>query len=394
MMKPLGVILAIAAVGGGGWFGYSRLYGSNNGGNQFVLHDLKRGAIIKTVAATGTVEPLVKVIVGSQVSGIIKKWHADFNDRVESGFVLAELDTDRFQTALDQVKASLVLAEARAEEAAVRFKDADREAKRIRKLNEQKHASENEYLVVKAVADAAQAAWNGAKAQVEQANAALEAAQVDLSHTFIKSPIDGIVIARNIEDGQTVAASLQAPELFVIANDLRRMQVNANVSESDIGLISEGKPARFTVDAYPGRTYHGRISQIRFNPTVMDNVVTYVTLIQVDNEDLTLRPGMTANVSFEVAKADNVIRIPNSALRFSPAPPGMGGIGANRAGGPKVYQLVDGRPKSASIKVGLSDGEYTELTSGALSEGDAIITERNWSGGSGRGRRDVTRMFR
>ncbi len=393
MMKPLGVILAIAAVGGGGWFGYSRLYGSDDGRNQFVLHDLKRGAIIKTVAATGTVEPLVKVIVGSQVSGIIKKWHADFNDRVESGFVLAELDTDRFQTALDQVKASLVLAEARAEEAEVRFKDADREAKRIAKLNDQKHASDNEYLVVKAVADAAQAAWNGAKAQVEQAVAALEAAQVDLSHTFIKSPIDGIVIARNIEDGQTVAASLQAPELFVIANDLKRMQVNANVSESDIGLIAEGKPARFTVDAYPGRTYHGRISQIRFNPTVMDNVVTYVTLIEVDNDDLTLRPGMTANVSFEVAKADDVIRIPNSALRFSPAPPGMGGPGTNRAGGPKVYQLVDGRPKSATIKVGLSDGEYTELTSGALSEGDAIITERNWSGG-GRGRRDVTRMFR
>ncbi len=390
-MKAFGIIIAVATVGGGGWFGYSRLYGQNEGG-AFVVQELDRGSIIKTVAATGTVEPLIKIIVGSQVSGNIKKWHADFNQRVTQGFVLAELDPERFQTAFDQSKAALTLSRAREEEALVRFKDAQREANRIKALMDRNHASENEYLVAKAVEDGATAAWHGTQAQVEQSEAALKEAQVDLDRTIIRSPIDGVVIARNIEDGQTVAASLQAPELFVIANDLKRMQVHASVSESDIGLIAEGLPAKFTVDAYPRRIYEGIISQIRFNPTVVDNVVTYVTLIEVDNEDLTLRPGMTANVSFEVAKAEDVIRIPNAALRFNPAPPGAGADPAARRRSPTIYRLVGGRPQPESVKVGLSDGTYTELAEGDLAEGESVITERNWGGG--RGRRDMTRMFR
>ncbi|MFQ5422949.1 MAG: efflux RND transporter periplasmic adaptor subunit [Phycisphaerae bacterium] len=391
MMKTVGVILTVLVVGGGGWLGYAKFFGGDQAGT-YVLKELDRGDIVKTVSATGTVEPLVKVIVGSQVSGNIQKWYADFNGRVTKGFVLAELDPDRFQTAFEQASASLTLAKAGEEELRVRHQDAEREAARIKKLQDTHSASENEYLVAKAVADAARAAWHGSQARVELAEAALKSAQVDLDHTIIRSPIDGVVISREIDVGQTVAASLQTPTLFTIANDLSRMQVNANVSEADIGLISEGMSSKFTVDAYPGRTYRGTISQIRFNPTVVDSVVTYVTLIDAENEDLSLRPGMTANVTFEVAKAEDVVRIPNAALRFNPAPPGDGGRPKRRPSGPTVHRLVDGQLLAASIKIGLSDGAFTELVEGDLKAGQKIVTERNWFGSGGR--RNPNRSFR
>lgn len=391
-MKALGVILAVAAVGGGGWLGYSRFYGGDSA-DGFVLQKVDRGDVVKTISATGTIEPLVSLVVGSQVSGNITKWYADFNDKVTEGFVLAELDPDRFQTAFDQAKANLSLAKSREVELGVRFRDAERERMRLAKLQETNSASDNEYLSSKAEADAAEAAWNGAKAGVELADAAMKSAQVDLHRTVIRSPIDGVVISRDIDVGQTVAASLQAPTLFTIANELERMEVHANVSEGDIGLIREGLPARFTVDAYPGREFDGTISQIRFNPTIVDSVVTYITLIAVANPDLSLRPGMTANVTFEVSKASNVIRIPNAALRFNPNPPGMGDPAQHkRTKGPTVYRLVGGKPVATPVKIGLTDAKYSELIEGELSEGDEIITERNWSD-MGRGPRDPTRSL-
>ncbi|MFQ5501260.1 MAG: efflux RND transporter periplasmic adaptor subunit [Phycisphaerae bacterium] len=379
-MKTISAIGIIALVGGGGWFGYDKFFSDPDSGG-FISMPLKRGEVVKTVSATGTIEPLVKVIVGSEVSGNIRKWYADFNATVTEGFILAEIDPERFQTAFDQASADLALAQAREEEARVRYQDALRERKRIQGLFEQHNASENELHVAQAEEDAVRAAWHGTQAGVKASEAALSGAKVDLERTVIRSPIDGVVISRNIEDGQTVAASLQAPELFLIANDLRRMQVNANVSESDIGLIHEGKPAHFRVDAYPNQTYQGIISQIRYNATDVDGVVTYITLIEVQNDDLSLRPGMTANVTFEVARTDNVICIPNAALRFNPDPPTVGGPMGSKKKGPRkptVYVEVNGKPVKKEISIGLSNGSVTALTSDNLQEGDPVIIERNW----------------
>lgn len=394
-MKAIGIVIVVGTLVSGGYFGYTKFIAEQQEPG-YVLKELDRGDIVQTVSATGTIEPITKVIVGSQVSGNILKWYADFNDRVTEGFVLAELEKDRFQTAFNQASAELALARAREEESRVRFKDSQREANRLQRLTESNTASENEYLIALAAAEAAEAVWHGAQASVEAAEAFLNAAKVDLDRTIIRSPIDGVVISRNIDVGQTVAASLQAPELFLIANKLERMQVNANVAESDIGLIQEGRNASFRVDAYPDRDFTGVISQIRYNATIVDAVVTYVTLIEVENNDLALRPGMTANVTFEVAKAENAIRVPNAALRFSPAPPDSSGRGApvvRVTPKPTVWMLdAKGMPKPVQIETGLTDGTYTELLGENLKEGDKVITERNWR--AGRGMADPSRTLR
>ena len=393
-IKVVTTIVVLAMVGGGGWFGYQK-YGNPQNNNPFITKPLERGDIVRTVSATGTIEPLVKTIVGSEVSGNIKKWTADFNQKVSAGELLAEIDPARFKTARDRSAAQVAMSRAAAAELEVRFRDANREFERIDRLAKRNSASENEVLSAKAEKDAAEAAWNAAKASVLSAEASLSEAEVDLERTQIRSPIDGIVIARNIENGQTVAASLQAPELFVIAADLKRMQVNANVSEADIGSLKEGGKATFRVDAYPKRNFPGRISQIRFNATDVDGIITYTTLIEVENDDLALRPGMTANVTFEVARAADVVMIPNAALRFDPTPPGESTIqrGPRKSKQPVVYRVVDGEAKPVEIEIGLTNGALTELKSDALKEGDEIIIERNWSADGG-GTKDMTRTFR
>lgn len=377
-MKAIVAVVCLFGLSAGGWFGYQKFVAASPA-DEFIVAPLQRGDIVRTVSATGTIEPLVKTIVGSQVSGNIKKWHTDFNQEIKAGEVLAEIDPARFRTAFNRAQADLALARAREEEMLARYKDAERERKRLARLHEQQTASEQELELAITEEEATRAAWHGAQASVAAAEAALNAAKVDLEWTIIRSPIDGVVIARNIEDGQTVAASLQAPELFIIANNLRRMQVNANVSEADIGLIREGMSASFTVDAYPNRSFEGTISQIRFNATAVDGVVTYVTLIEVENDDLALRPGMTANVTFIVATAENVLRVPNAALRFTPVTPdAAGGAKIERSRKPAVHLLVKGRPVRREIDVGLSDGSWSELMAGDLKEGDPIITDRNW----------------
>lgn len=396
-MKAITTLVILGLLAGGGYFGYAKFIEEKQP-DDYILKPLDRGTIIHSVSATGTIEPITKVIVGSQVSGNIKAWYADFNDRVPNGFVLAELDPDRFQTAFNQAKAEVAMARAREEEALVRFKDLDRERKRLEKLMQTNNASENELLIAQAAADAAQAAWHAAQASVTSAEAMLNAAKVDLDRTIIRSPIDGVVIARNIDVGQTVAASLQAPELFLIANNLEKMQVNANVAEADVGLLQEGRPATFTVDAYPERVFTGTIRQIRYNATVLEGVVTYVTVIEVENPDLALRPGMTANVTFEVARVEDVIRVPNAGLRFNPVPVDSATASSGRASirPPTVWQL-DAKEglKPVELKLGLTDGTFTEMAEGPLKEGDRIITERNWTGGRGDGRRpDMTRSMR
>jgi HlyD family secretion protein len=395
-MKIVGGIVIAVALSAGSWLGYSKLVGAERR-DAFVCQPLDRGDIVQTVSATGTVEPLIKVIVGSQVSGTIKKWYADFNDKVAAGFVLAEIDPARFETAFQQAKADLALSRAKQEELMVRAKDADRELRRIQALFDQTNASENELLLAKTAADAAAAVYDGAVASVQSSEARVNSTKVDLENSFIRSPMDGVVISRDIDVGQTVAASFQAPQLFLIANDLARMQVNANVSEADIGVIAQGMPAQFRVDAYPTRTFTGTISQVRYNATVIDGVVTYVTLIEVNNDDLVLRPGMTANVTFQVAKAENVIRVPNAALRFDPAPPEPTGgqpKPRKKARVPTIYVLDNNQPKPCEVKIGLSDGAFSQLVGGDVSEGMKVITERNWrAGGSGR-KPDMTSTLR
>ncbi|MCB9858359.1 MAG: efflux RND transporter periplasmic adaptor subunit [Phycisphaerales bacterium] len=391
-VKFVTTMVILAGLGAGGWYGYQK-YGVSAVGSEYVTKPLERGDIVRTVSATGTIEPLVKTIVGSEVSGNIQRWLTDFNDIVTANQVLAEIDPARFKTARDRAAAEVANAKARAEELEVRYKDAEREFKRIDRLFQVHNASENEMLLAKTEVDAARAAWHAAQAGILSAEATLSEAEVDLERTVIRSPIDGIVIARNIENGQTVAASLQAPELFVIAADLKRMQVNANVSEADIGVLRKDGPATFRVDAYPGRSFNGRISQIRYNANDVDGIVTYTTMIEVTNDDLALRPGMTANVTFEVARASAVVQIPNAALRFDPAPPDANGFTKPRGKSkPTVYVLKNKEPSPVEIETGLTNGSFTELKSGNLKEGDEVIIERNLLAGSG-GKPDLTRTF-
>lgn len=381
-MKATGILLTILVGLGASWMGYSKYY---NGATEdaFVTKALDKGDIVQTVSATGTIEPVTKVIISSQISGNILKWYADFNAKVTEGFVLAEIDPDRYLRIKNQAQAELSLARARERETLVRYKDAQRESHRIEGLRETSNASDNEMLVAKASEDAAEAVWQASQASVQSAEAALGAAEVDLGRTKIRSPINGVVISRTIDIGQTVAASLQAPELFVIANDLAQMQVNANVAESDVGLIKEGGAASFRVDAYPGRVFNGVIAQIRYNATIVDNVVTYVTVVSVKNDELLLRPGMTANITFEVGKAENVVRVPNAALRFTPFPPDPMQAMQGRRGGPKTPQIwivEKGEPKPVDVKVGMSDGAYTQLVGGEIKDGAQVIVERSWKG--------------
>lgn len=320
MRKRSGTLLFLALLFGGGWYGYNKIWAAPPP-PQYRTSEVDRGKIVATVTATGTIQPLVTVLVGSQVSGTILRWNADFNQQVKKGDVLAEIDPDRFRRELDMRTAAVAVARANLEQARVRLADGTRERKRIEGLFQKGTASENELLIVQAAEAERQAAVQAGEAQVQVAEAERQASQVDLDRTIISSPIDGVVISRDIDAGQTVAASLQAPTLFTIAADLRAMQVHANLSETDVGQIRAGMQAEFTVDAYPGRKFRGTVSQVRFNPTIVDNVVSYITIIDVDNEDLALRPGMTATVAFEVARVDDVLTVPNAALRFRPRSP-------------------------------------------------------------------------
>ena len=281
---------------------------------------VSRGVITDTVAATGTLEAVTTVQVGSQVSGIIKDLYADFNSIVRQGEVIARLDPSLFETQLEQARANLLRAEADVERQRVAVDDAKANLTRAEGLAEQSLIPETELEASQVAVRSAQAQLKSSEAQVTQARASLNQNQVNLEHTVITAPIDGIVISRAVDVGQTVAASMTAPELFVLAADLTKMRVIANIDEADVGRIRPGQPATFTVDAYVADEFEGTVSQIRLAPVVIQNVVTYATVIDVPNPNLRLKPGMTATVTLEVARRDDTIRIPNSALRFRPTP--------------------------------------------------------------------------
>lgn len=350
MAKPLkrrlmlwGLVLVLLAAGG---YVALDLLRANGGNQNFRTMKVERGEVSSTVTATGTVNPVVNVLVGSQVSGTIKALYADFNSEVKEGQVIAQIDPAIFQAQVEQARANLLNAqanlsalqanlrnvEANLSKAEVAVADAKRTYERYRDLLSNKviaqqafDTAETNYQSAlaqrdasKAQVEAVKAQVQQAKAQIEQARALLKVSETNLRYTTIRSPVNGIVISRNVDVGQTVAASLQAPTLFTIAKDLKAMQVDSNVSEADIGRIAVGQEATFTVDAYPEITFRGKVSEIRNAPITAQNVVTYDVVIQVENKDLKLKPGMTANVWILIAHKEGVLKVPNAALRFQP----------------------------------------------------------------------------
>lgn len=396
-MRWLFALLAVAALGAGGWYGY-RQWVAPPEKVTYKTAEVKRGTVVSTVSATGTVQPLLKVLVGSQISGTVMHWYADFNQRVEQGFILAELDQDRLKAQLDQRTAAAAIAKAQVEEARAKLTTAQLEHERIKTAFERAAASDFELQSTAAAEAAAQAALHAAQAQSEAAQAEQRQAAIELNKTIIRAPIDGVVISRDVDAGQTVAASLSAPTLFTIANDLAKMRVEAAVSENDIGKIVEGMAAEFRVDAYPGRRFRGQVSQVRYKETVVDNVVTYLTLIDVDNLDLALRPGMTATILFEVAKAEDVLMVPNAALRFNPnsktAEINWNRPGKGQALQPRVYRNENGGLVEVPVQVGLNDGTFSEVTGGDLTEGVAVVVEQEVHGGAARTSAPAQRMPR
>lgn len=339
------ILLIVLLVLFGGW-GAFQVFGRKEAGQRFRTMKVERGEIRSVVTATGTINPFTTVLVGSQISGTIKELYADFNSIVREGQVIAQIDPALFEAQVEQGRANLLnaqaslmnaqanlkTAEANLKKAEVAVIDAKRSLDRNRELAEKKviaqatlEAAETQYEtalaqreVARAQLEAARSQVESGKAQVEQARASLKVSETNLRYTTIRSPVNGIVISRNVDVGQTVAASLQAPTLFTIAKDLTRMQVDTNVSEADIGRIAQGQVATFTVDAFPDRTFQGRVSEIRNAPQTIQNVVTYNVVIQVENRDLRLKPGMTANVSIEIEHKENILKVPNAALRFRP----------------------------------------------------------------------------
>lgn len=296
------LVLTAGVAAGLAWYNQQ----PNEDAPDYKTTTVTRGDITQIVTANGQLSPVKNVQVGSQVSGIINDIKVDFNSRVKEGEVIAQIDPSAYQRTVEQADAELANAKAALELAEV-------EAKRAEQL------SENQ-LIAKSEADTARAQFNQAKAVVRMREAALNRAKVDLERTTIYAPIDGIVISRSVEPGQTVASSFNTPTLFLIANDLAKMRIEAMVSEADVGGVEEGQKVNFTVDAFPGRQFQGTVKQVRFNPSTNQNVVTYVTVVEVDNADLKLRPGMTANASIVIGEKQNVLKIPNSALRFRPPP--------------------------------------------------------------------------
>ena len=392
-MRRAALIIGVLAVGltiGG----YVVFNGERKAPIRYRSAAVERGPVVSLVTATGMINPVVSVQVGTQVSGMIKSLHADFNSVVKAGDIVAVIDPEPFKARRDQAAGNLEMSKANVARVKTDLAQRTRELHRAKSLAAQQFVSQNDVDVAATNFQAAEAQINVAAAQVKQAEAALSAAELDLKYTVIRSPVNGIVVARNVEVGQTVAASFATPNLFLIALDLTKMQVDTNVSESDIGGIIEGKEATFTVDAYPGHQFAGTIRQVRLAPINVQNVVTYNVVVSVDNGDLRLKPGMTANVSIVVAQRDGVLKVPNAALRFMPPtaaradrsiPDGKpvkekGGeqtAGAGRgieAPSRTVWrQGSSGELEPIRVQTGISDGLATEIVSQELSEGALVV---------------------
>lgn len=388
----LGLAIAGGLIGGGVW--YVKQRAAQNPETRYKLATVDKGDVTQTVSANGTLNPVVLVSVGTQVSGTVKKLYVDFNDPVKKGQPLLELDDALVAAAERQSAASVASAQATLELAQTN-------EVRIRQLFAQEYVSKQEF-------DQARQALKSAQAQLALARAQNERDQANLGFTVIRSPVDGVVVDRVVDLGQTVAASFQTPVLIKIAQDLSEMRIDTSFAEADIGLIREDQKARFTVDAFPNRSFVGEVQQIRLNPTNLQNVVTYNVRINVANPELVLLPGMTAYVNIAVQKRDDVLLVPNAALRFKPADaadkkpengqkaqaaagapaaapegggPRGGGKGKKRDGqSGTVYVLQDGEIKPVGVQLGITDNRNTEIVGGELKAGDRIVTGENSNG--------------
>ena len=340
---------------------------------QFVTDSVRQGALLVTVTATGTLQPTNQVDVGSEVSGIIDRVLVDFNATVKAGQVLAELDTQQLDARVASARAALDVADASLAQAQATVTETAAKAARSRDLAAKNIASQQSLETDEAAAQRAVAGVASAKAQVTSAQASLKDSETARSKAAIRSPIDGMVIAREIDPGQTVAATFQTPVLFKVAEDLRRMELHLDIDESDIGQVHAGQHAQFRVDAYPGKSFEAEITSVRFDPRTVNNVVTYETVLSVANPDLLLRPGMTATADVLIAQKDNVLLVPNRALRF--LPPEQAAEGATAHGASRVWVLRDGNPTAVPVTTGLSNGDVTEIEPGALPAGARVIVD-------------------
>ena len=401
-----GILTVIAVLVAGYW-------GMRDGAKEtpYLTAPVQRGDITQVVTATGSLQAVVTVQVGSQISGTIDRLYADFNSNVKKDQPIAQLNQDKFKASVDQAKANVLAGQANLVKARVSVDDTRRTMERNRELRQRNLISQSDLDSAQAAYDAAVAQLDVNQAQVAQAQASLNQAAVDLNNTTVRSPVDGIVVSRSVDVGQTVAASLQAPVLFLIANDLAKMQVDTNVSESDVGNVWMDQEVNFTVDAYPARRFQGKVLQVRNAPIMVQNVVTYDAVVGVDNKELLLKPGMTANVEFLVSGKSDALKIPNAALRFRPtedkAQPqaaasgdraGQGGSsgagrGGNRAGqGARsrgegrggreatVYVLRDEKATPVKVRVGITDGTSTEVVTDALKEGEQVVVAMSTTG--------------
>ena len=393
-------VVILLAVGGAG-YAYWRA-GNAPKEPPFLTTPVAKANIRQVVSSTGTLQAVTTVLVGSQVSGTIAKLNADFNSKVKKGQIVAELDQARFAARVEETRANVLAAQANLAKSKVAMEDAERTLKRAKELKQRELISQSELDAAQTSHDSARAQVNVTQAQVGQAQASMNQAQIDLGYAIIRSPVDGIVIARSIDVGQTVAASLSAPILFTIAADLTKMEVHTNVDEADVGNISEGQDVSFTVDAHAQRRFRGKVNQVRNAPINVQGVVTYNSVVRINNKELLLKPGMTANVQFLVAQREDTLAIPNVALRFRPPEEkneaqellrqeqgrvggritqrrtsrgggsGVGGGEGRRVREVKIYVLKNGKAEAVDVQVGITDGSKTEIIAG-LNENDPVI---------------------
>jgi HlyD family secretion protein len=373
----------LALILAGAWWWSSGSAPDKAQADRYKTEPAERGTLTRYVSANGTLNPVILVKVGTQVSGTVKAINADFNQKVKAGQILAELDPALLKAALAQSTANLV--NARAQQVLAKANEA-----RIRNLASQDYASKQEL-------DQAVAAREQADAQVKLASAQVSRDQTNLNFSVIRSPVSGTVIDRQVDVGQTVAASFQTPTLFKIGQDLTRMQIDTTVAEADIGSVKVGQDVNFRVDAYPEKDFTGKVRQIRLNAATLQNVVTYDVVVDVANPDLTLLPGMTANARIEVESKPDVLMVPAAALRFRPAENAAGAesarpAGKKKGGGAAVYKLTAGKLVRVSVKPGISDQQNTEILQGDIKEGDELVVAdnqasgKNSQGGAPRGR--------
>jgi HlyD family secretion protein len=367
-----GLIIILVAIGA--WY----LINKESGGLQYKTATVQRGDLDAKVTATGTVNAVTTVLIGTQVSGTINALYVDFNSPVIKGQLLAQIDPDTIQAQVDQAGASLLNVEANLKKAQASLLDARRIYERNKQLMTKNFIAQSDLDTSETNAQGAVSQVDAAKAQVLQSRAALSQAQTNLRYTRIVSPVNGTVISRNIDVGQTVAASFQTPTLFTIAEDLTKMQIDTSVDEADIGKVKVNQDVRFTVDAYPDMNFTGKVSEVRNAPTTVQNVVTYDVVVQVNNAELKLKPGMTANVSIINDSRKGVLLVPNGALRFRPQTVDNGSTNAPKKRatgnkGPAIWILENNKPKQVKITAGISDGSFTEVVSGQLKEGQEVI---------------------